>query len=210
MQQLQRFSQGDLVRIEPLRQQLANAMLLEQIQRLIGELAQGQLAQPLGGRIDRGQHIAARRAGLGFNQTIFRVDDLGALVACLDLAIAEETTPRRQRALLALGEVEKAQGEQACLIPQAADHHAPSGRNYLAIDYLPLHIALHAGQQFTYGQGLGSVFIAQGEVKEQILHGTQMQMVEFLRHLAADALEAGNGYQSQIHASPPNTVNTIR
>ncbi len=199
VQQFQGGGQLNLMGIEASGQQLLDAIEVELGQRLIGEVAQGELAQPFGSRVDGGERLFGLTGLLLAEQLVLGVGHLQPVFAGAHLAKAADQAARRQTVFLGGGEVEEAQGEGAGAIADATDHHAAAPHHQLSVLDFALDGAVQAGRQIADGPHLGAVLVAQGKVEQQILYRGQPQPLELLQHLAADTLEAIERNFIQFH-----------
>ena len=201
VQQLEGGSQLDLLGVETGGQQLLHPVLVEQQQRLIREVAQGELAQPLRGGVDGGEGRLGLAGLLLAEQLVLGVGHLQAELAGAGLAEAADQPPLGQAVFLGRGEIEEPQGEGTCAVTDAAHQHAAAAHHQLGILDLPFDGAMETRHQVADGPHLGAILVAVGQVEQQVLHGGEPEPLELLLHLAADTLQAIERDFIQFHQS---------
>ncbi len=199
MEQAQGGGQIDLLGIEACRQQLLHPVQVELSQRLIGEATQGELAQPFRGGVNGGECLFGLTGLFFTEQLVLGVGHLEPVFAGAHLAEAADQPALTQAVLLGGGEVEEAKGQGAGAVTDAADQHTTAPHHQLSVLDFALDGAVQPGRQIADGPHLGTILIAKGEVEQQILYRGQPQSLEFLLHLAADALEAVEEDFIQFH-----------
>jgi len=122
------------------------------------------------------------------------MDDFQAEVAGLGRAEAAQPVADRELADLLLAEMEEAQHQGALPFVLHRDlQHRSIAHAALDRDHPPFHLRRHAvAQVFDAGQP-GPVFIAQGQVKPEILQGGQATRLQFGGHGRTDAGEHRQG-----------------
>ncbi len=179
---------------------------IQQRQRLVGQLAQRGLPHPLGGGVDRRQRLLQLDlAGFALN-TVFRMNDLRAVVAAFDLAVGGHAAAGGQAVLHCGVEVEEAHGEDAGAVADLAGQHAAAAEAYVAAQHFPFYRGVDARQQIVDRIEAGAVFVAQRQVQQQILNGLEAKLGQFARLAGANPGKRGEWDSIQQAAFHLRTV----
>src|SRR3989344_6200111 len=110
-----------------------------------------------------------------------------------------QTPPAFEIRLLRGVEIKEPQVNMAGAVAHAADKAAPPAKNHVGqLDFAHDH-RLHAGSQTADGRDAGAVLIAEGKMKQDVLHRAQAEALELLRELGTDAFEGGYGQRGDVH-----------
>ena len=181
-------------RLQDLRRQpfLQTRRRVEPFQGLLGQTAQSELMQSLGGGIDGGQVLLAVRREIRGNRRVFGMDHLQGDRPAAHLAETAQPLATLQSLVLLGGKMEEAQRQAAGAVTDADQQHSASAALHLAVQHLAVHHHLVTGTQRADGHDLGTVLITGREVKQQILDGLDTQLLQAQRQTRAHALEIGN------------------
>ncbi len=110
-------------------------------------------------------------------------------------------------------EVEKAHGKNTGAVADLAGHHPASAKGDVAVQHFPFNGGVNSGQQIANFIKLSTVFVTQGEVEQEILHGVQANLRQFTALCRAHARQAVERYSVQqaafhdlsrvLHGGPP-------
>ncbi len=181
MQRTQRFRQAHHALCKLWRQKFGNGAGLEQFERLIGKFTECGLFHPFGRGINRRQRFLHGWGTLITLDTVFRVNHLRAIFSALRLTISQHASPGCQAVFHGGVKVEKAHRQDAGAVTNLAGHHATSAKRDRAVQHFAFNRGVNARQQLADGIKLRAIFVTQGEMKQQVLHGMQAN----LRQLAA-------------------------
>ncbi len=202
MQGAQRFRQAHHALRQLGWQQFGNGAGVEQLQRLIGQLAQRCLLDAFGSRVDRGQGLLHLRGAEIALHTVLRVDHLRAVFPAFGFAIGQHPTPGGQAIFHRRAEVKEAHRQDAGAVANLAGHHPAAAKGDVAVQHFAFNGGVNAGQQLANLIELGAVFVTQGEVQEEILHGMQANFCQFAalgRANARQGIERHSIKQTALH-----------
>ncbi len=187
MQRAQRLRQAHHPLRQLRRQQLGNGAGVEQIQRLIGQLTQRSLLDAFGSGVDRRQGLLHLRGAEIALNAVLGVDHLRAVLAALRLAVGQHAAAWREAVFHRRVEVEKAHRQNAAAVADLAGHHPAAAEGNVAVEHFALDRGVDARQQIGNRVEMGAVFIAQGQVQEQILdvHQADFSQLAALRRANA-------------------------
>ena len=205
MQGSQRFGQAHHALRQLGWQQLGNGAGIQQLQRLIGELTQRRLLDAFGRRVNRGERLLQfRRAEIALH-AVLGVDHLCAVLPAFGFAIGEHPAACRQAVFHRRAEVEETHGENAGAVADLAGHHPASAEGDVAVQDFAFNGGVNGGKEIANLIKLGAVFITEGEVKQEILHGVQAnfgQLTALRRAHARQAVERDSIQQAALHRLP--------
>ena len=180
MQGAQRLGQAHHALRQLGRQQLGDSAGIQQLQRLIGEFTQRRLLDAFRRRVNRGERLLQlRRAEIAL-YAVLRVDHLCAVLPPFGLAIGQHPAARRQAVFHRRIEVEKTHGENAGAVAYLAGHHPASAEGDVAVQNFAFNGGVNGGKEIANLIKLSAVFVTQGEVKQEILHGVQANFCQLI------------------------------
>ena len=179
MQRTQRFRQAHHPLRQLRRQEFANCAGLEQLERLIGELAQGRLLNAFGSRVDRRQGLLQLRGAHIALDAVFRVDHLGAVLPAFGFTVGQHPTTSREAVFHRRVKVEKAHGEDAGAVADLAGQHPPAAEGDIAVEHFAFHGGINPGKQLGYRVKMGAIFVTQRQVQQQVLNRMQADLRQF-------------------------------
>ena len=179
MESTQRIRQAHHPLRQLRRQKFGNGTGVQQLQRLIGQLAQRRLLNAFGGRVDRRQRLLhLRRAEIALH-AVLRVDHLRAIFPAFGFAIGQHPSSGGEAVFHCRIEVKKAHRQDAGAVADLAGHHPATAEGDVAVQDFAFNGGVNARQEFTNLVKLSAVFVTQGEVQEEILHGMQANFRQF-------------------------------
>jgi hypothetical protein len=157
----------------------AHARSLGFVQRQLDQRAQPRLWHPLGGGVDRSQHLLERRVFLA-DAAIFGVDDLESKRAAPDLTEATDAGATSQICLLRTGEIEETKCERPGAVSDAAQQLPPPPiRNFGELDFT-LHDHPRAVAHAADVGDLSAVFVTRWQHEQQVLYLRDAELREFV------------------------------
>ncbi len=182
------------LRRQPVRQGLGP----QPLQGLGAELAQAQLGEAFGGRIDGRQRLLDRGGRAFVLGAVFGVVDLQAGGTGTHLAIAAQQGAAGHAILLRLAEVEESQRKGTAAILQPHQQAAPPSHEHFSGGDHAFHHGVLARPQGADGYDAGTVLIAQRQVEEHVLQGFQAHPCELFLQGRAYPLERGDRRRGQF------------
>src|ERR1700754_1870282 len=155
--------------------------------------------QPFGGRIDRREPLVHDHGLVGFDALVLRVHHFQPLRALAHFAEAEQPRALGQLVVLRLTEVEKAQQQHAAgIVPYDDLQLGTEAEASLDVFDDALHLRAIPGTQVADRHDRRAVFIAQRQMKPEVLHLTQAKSGQRIRERGPDAAECGQRRASRV------------
>ncbi len=117
------------------------------------------------------------------------MDHLCAILAALRFPVGQHTSSRRQAVFHRRVKIEKAHGKNAGTVANLAGHHPTTAESDIAVQHFTFNGGVDARQQFANRVEMGTVFVTQREVEQEVLHGMQANFRQFTALRCADACQ---------------------
>ena len=158
-----------VVGVVPRGQQVPGWQTPQPGQGLAAEIAPLALADAGRGGIDGGEALFHQLISLAY-RAVLGVEHFQAAAAAPHLAEAAQAGPACQAALLGCGKVKEAQGEGAAAVLDTRHQTAPLAEYDIGGAHLALDNNIRAFPRGGDGGDPGAILVAQGQVKQQVLH----------------------------------------
>ena len=165
---------------------------VDEFQSLTDEMSQGLLMDALSYGVDRCQAGLRRWMVLSLGKLIVRVTDLKSLKTGTDFAKTAQTTTMNKLDFLVSGEVEETQSQTTAGILDVDQMVSTSPLPDLYSDNFALDEDGLTRSSLSNRSQLGPIFVAQWQMKKEILNREKIDPFKFLGRLAAHSSKRGD------------------
>ena len=171
--------------------QFLGRMCLQIVKCLGGEVAQGLLAHSVGGGVNRGQgFFQGRQWQVAMGDLVFRMIELQPGGPRSWFAVHPDGAASLQIVFLCGSEMKEAQRHHAGAICHLAQQRPAPPKHHICRHDFSFDDNAGFRAQAADGRNAGSVFVAKGQVKEQVFQIVQAELGQFLSRSRSHALEA--------------------
>ena len=175
------------------------AIALRPVQSPADQLAQGDLRQALGRRIQRRQGVGAGRSGIRRQQLVLGMEHPQRAPPQADLAEAAHPRARHQLLLLERAEAHEVQLQRgAGVVLQPHPQAAPAEELHPRAAHHPLHPAAHARLQLAERHRAGAVLVVPRQVQQQVVDAGDAKPPELLPDAGADSRQLQQGRDRRV------------